>query len=474
MKKLICILVLFFPGIAFSQQWRPVTSIEKFNYQIDTAGYISNVISVDSFSIQNNDTLFYLNRIVTRCAGCPDTVLRLFNQPQFLERKMTRNTGGIYMFSDPGKFWIKTLAGLNATWVFDSLANITAQVTSKTYELVLNQWDSVKTISLSNGEMIRLSKGHGIIQFPLTGTTHYYTLEGIAGRNLGVLVPGFHEFFNFNVGDVFQYHGESMSYGTGDGGGSLTKNRIISKDSTSSGYNYGIIVTGMSWYEDMIGYHGDSTHFYYTSTEIFTNSPAQPCNIDPQGIVSNPPGVWDSSLFASIMKIYIDTGQAISRQMGAHYFYPPELYTFGGGDTLVPNGANQYVDKYTVGLGRVDFEYDPFESYVHYELIGYVKNGDTIGTVYPDNFLLQGIAGTTKNDLIHIFPNPSKDKLTVEIPELSGNNQLSISTIEGQLLILRQIKGIRTTIDISNLPAGVYFVRLNNDKTVEVKRIIKE
>jgi len=210
-----------------AQQWKPVSNMDKFNFRIDTAVYISNIIAVDSFALQVGDSVCYLNRIVTDIPGI--SYEKLYNQPQFLERKMTQRPGGVYLFSDPHSFRINTLAGLNATWVFDSSANITAQVTSKAFEQVLTQWDSVKTITLSNSEIIRISKNHGIIQFPMQGTNHFYQLEGITGRNLGLLVPGFREIFNFNIGDVFQYRNQYMQYGAYEGNVSLIKQTIISK-----------------------------------------------------------------------------------------------------------------------------------------------------------------------------------------------------------------------------------------------------
>ena len=54
----------------------------------------------------------------------------------------------------------------------------------------------------------------------------------------------------------------------------------------------------------------------------------------------------------------------------------------------------------------------------------------------------------------------------------SGN--LAIVNMEGQQLVTRQITKLKTQIDISSLPSGVYCVRLTNDKTVEVGKFIKK
>jgi len=75
---------------------------------------------------------------------------------------------------------------------------------------------------------------------------------------------------------------------------------------------------------------------------------------------------------------------------------------------------------------------------------------------------------------IWIYPNPAAEKITVELTSATLDGNLTIVNIEGQQLITRQINELRTQIDISTLPGGVYFVRLTNDKTVEVGKFVKE
>jgi hypothetical protein len=75
---------------------------------------------------------------------------------------------------------------------------------------------------------------------------------------------------------------------------------------------------------------------------------------------------------------------------------------------------------------------------------------------------------------INIYPNPATDKITIEIPGAIKETNLAIVDIEGQQLITWQINELRTQIDISSLPGGVYFVRLTNNDTVEVGKFVKE
>jgi hypothetical protein len=463
MKKCFSLLVFIIPALLSAQEWKPLNSGEKFNYRIDTAVIISNVIAVDSVKIENGDSVFYLNRVVKPCSGCVYPQSYLANQPQFLKCRMVRHAGGLYVFSNPGKFQLRTLAGVSQSWIFDSVAGITAQVASKTYELVLNQWDSVKTIQLSNGQMIRLSKNHGLMQFPETGTSHTFSLTGIAGRNLGELLPGFKEMYNYNVGDVFQYRYESMSYAIGDGSGGLIKHRIISKDSSATGYTYGMQVYTISWYESMIGFHSDSTHHYEVGTSVLVDSATDICNHYPGQLVLDPEGLGGLPYTASLMVVANDTGQSIARIMG-----PPDaaLFYTNGSDTLNSvGGVLGFIKKYTTGLGLVIDNLSIFESASSFMMIGYVKNGCTVGTVYSDDFLLEKLPENAAPGDVKMFPNPARDKVFITL----SPNFWNMATIELQApdgRILQNIPGIAAkhtySFDVSALPKGLYFVSISD------------
>jgi len=78
------------------------------------------------------------------------------------------------------------------------------------------------------------------------------------------------------------------------------------------------------------------------------------------------------------------------------------------------------------------------------------------------------------NDIFSLYPNPSSDQVNIVTSAVPAKGQLSILNTSGQQLIISQITEPKTVIDISTLPSGVYFVRVTNDKTVEVGKIIKQ
>jgi hypothetical protein len=75
---------------------------------------------------------------------------------------------------------------------------------------------------------------------------------------------------------------------------------------------------------------------------------------------------------------------------------------------------------------------------------------------------------------IYIYPNPANEKITVLASDLSNNTRLSMFSISGQQHIDMLITEPETQIDITTLPGGIYFVRLQNEKMVEVVKMIKE
>ena len=75
---------------------------------------------------------------------------------------------------------------------------------------------------------------------------------------------------------------------------------------------------------------------------------------------------------------------------------------------------------------------------------------------------------------VAIYPNPTADYIIIETSEIPANSFLSIMNFCGQVLITRQIIESKTQIDISNLPSGVYFIRLAGDRNVTMGKFIKK
>jgi parallel beta-helix repeat protein len=70
-----------------------------------------------------------------------------------------------------------------------------------------------------------------------------------------------------------------------------------------------------------------------------------------------------------------------------------------------------------------------------------------------------------------VYPNPATNSITIEIQQKS---QIEIINIKGQ--VIKTINSInpKTTIDIENIPSGVYVVKAKTDKGIAIRKFVKE
>lgn len=74
---------------------------------------------------------------------------------------------------------------------------------------------------------------------------------------------------------------------------------------------------------------------------------------------------------------------------------------------------------------------------------------------------------------INVYPNPASNNLIIEITDYNNQSKLEIFDIVGQT-IYSTILEKQKVIDISNLPFGVYFIKVSSDNVNFVKRFIKQ
>jgi hypothetical protein len=73
-----------------------------------------------------------------------------------------------------------------------------------------------------------------------------------------------------------------------------------------------------------------------------------------------------------------------------------------------------------------------------------------------------------------LSPNPANDQLTINGLNVSDKTIYQIYNSSGLRLMEGEITLSETEIDISTLPRGVYFIKLQNEKMVEVGKMVKE
>ncbi len=157
--------------------------------------------------------------------------------------------------------------------------------------------------------------------------------------------------------------------------------------------------------------------------------------------------------------------------------------SFPSPDTGYTAGYYSFLDVSSINStndGGQTWNWDLYENSIYFTSVNFVN--DSIGfaatgggAIYKHG-IITGISPGLRliNPSICVYPNPATDRITVELSGETQESNVSIFNIEGQRVITSQITESKTQVDISNLPSGVYYVRVTNERTVEVGKFVKE
>lgn len=120
---------------------------------------------------------------------------------------------------------------------------------------------------------------------------------------------------------------------------------------------------------------------------------------------------------------------------------------------------------------------------------GYAEDGDHIGQrgalrlAKAMWWMLARMAGWDGNTLgvnqhgsnssFNITPNPAGDFLSIELEVASPSARYTINDMNGRELLSSAMPEAKAAVDLSDLPAGIYIVKLMLDESVELRKIIK-
>jgi len=525
---------------AFAQNWLPIATGDVYHYELvgdntmiyDSISYndqYNNInilksnspatatIWIDSMSTDAlaGTNTSHLNKIVKRCDTCSAVPgyshTYLQNQPQFLGSDIVVANECEYIFTLDNELFVKPCVPVGATWIFENVAGVFAEVVSITEGEIFGNIDSLKHIALSNGDTIILSKSHGIIQFPRLDNDMYYRLMGIQTRDLGFKMPGYREFFDFNVDDVFQYR----FHGGGKHGGSygITKIRVTSKDEFADSIVYGVnrimyeadYSTSPPYYEPYV-YAESHTETDYTHTfkngvtdfyprQLFDVSESVCIQVD-YNIYKN--DYWERTYvdceYQQMDESYIGSKHTLYYGQDEDDNWLKFMYSVGWNnapihshfnpesdatDLLVNGGCtDEYYRKWQEGLGETVLFHWCFEGYIERELTAYVIDGDTTGTITSDEVLLTNIFNPNENEnwQLTLSPNPASDLLQFDIQsdEHLKNIQMKIYDTVGKIFTTQKMNGQQSgAINISTLPNGIYFISFQTNEGIISRKFVK-
>ena len=467
-KHTYLIILLFCASVnSYAQNWMPINTAYKYNYYADS-NVFENICTIwtDSVGFSDNDSVYYLNKIVT----LKENYKMIKNAPQFLQRKMIKKSTGEIIFTDTSTFIIKPNCSLGDSWIFDSLNNISAQIIDVGYLPILGNDDSVKTIKLSSSDTIILSKNYGIIKFSVSYLhSKKYYLAGIEGLNLGLNIPKLEDYLIFNIGDVFEYYTKSEH---------LTPS-VYSSYYSSSNYKY--TITSKSINNDTISYNINFLKLSSTPngygiphTLIYECGSSQFILIKNQYSYLNfynKEYVGNDSIFRQLYFFHnneLDAdGKALSRLFGPSH------------DNDIVYVYNQFAYSYISyleGKGLYNFfsahsdSYYPIADRVDSTLVGCKINGIIYGELHPDSFFIDPNDTVEAIEIYNVFPNPSTGKFTVTIPPTTQEIQIFNSI--GNRIVKREDLYQKSSVDFELLNNGVYIIQIITDEQNIKKKLI--
>ncbi|MBL7703954.1 MAG: T9SS type A sorting domain-containing protein [Taibaiella sp.] len=142
-----------------------------------------------------------------------------------------------------------------------------------------------------------------------------------------------------------------------------------------------------------------------------------------------------------------------------------------------PQNVTDYL--WDFGDGNTSTLQNPSHVYVtsgSYEVKLFVANDcgamDTALTINVDPYL--GVASVVNNNLdLKVYPVPAQERITIESgdPVVSISSLTMFNTIGQEVISHKKLNTLKTNIDISHIPSGDYFIRIETNKGTQTRKI---
>lgn len=470
-----------------SQDWAPVYPGDTTIYRTDSSEFFAHTLWVDSVEQSTDGQIWQFNPSNHLCDTC-DLSRYCLNFPLLINQPFPFGAGLIledssrFLFDqgEQSKILLLPTATQGTTWLMDSINMISATISVATEDSVWGLLDSMKTIQLSSGDSILLSKNYGMLSFPDSiSRGDQIQLAGILNRELGEEILDFWDIYDFQVGDVLYY-----SYGGGSawgGSGShQTKATILSRNTIADTIWFTVLMKGKSEYSSVNGDLYSEVGFdSLIQTWTFTNDPDHIINSLPNQLAPNEfRSEFDFQYNHTLWKTtdYIDFSLTAPIKVSSTVKEVEVMYDIENTNcsldtaihpNLVPRTSSVYdfQHRYQKGLGQTLYSFDGFESGCGASLVGYIRDGDTVGTVYTDEYLFVSTAKEIDPGSVQVYPNPTRNTLTIS---LSQSKYLPATVylrdLHGRIVLSASLLTPETTLQLAELPTALYHLEVVSDQ----------
>jgi len=308
----------------------------------------------------------------------------------------------------------------------------------------------------------------------------------------GTSIPGSNS-INFSMGDISMYNMSGGTKASNDTGTSTTPNGVIS---TGQGFSFRALETDDIEFNNSMRLTSGNTTLRSANEDeldkIWINLRSVAYGIESNTLLAFNPDAdaainagYDSDRVGSFVSLYTyhaETNSELGIQTTSAF--NPDMKFVLGFETQVDEGAVYEISIDQLVGQRIEnarvFLYDYQEdittelSSSSYEFRSDATNTQDRFTVF---FMMNEVLGPNDElfNSITVFPNPTKNTLHI-LSSREPLEQLEVFDIRGRL-IQHPIEGediVTTSIDLSELNTGVYFVKIFTASGTTTKKIIKE
>jgi hypothetical protein len=279
-------------------------------------------------------------------------------------------------------------------------------------------------------------------------TTVQFEEVGIQNLNLGTTIPMGLDFFDFEIGDYFfrnKGYGDSEMFTL-----VFEQIQILSKSAFADSLKYSAKLSSQTTYyyssggRDVFPLHHKMVELSYgaemnTFFNAFPNTIAQ----------------LDSNLSTNVYS-FRDENQKVNK---TNIF---EFEAFGNcfhDSFLIQYPIHGPSIKYIEGIGIAMESYNYGLYMENMDLVGYRK---VDGTSWGHSNPLSTVE-INPEQFIHIYPNPTKNQLTIATEKLNGKIHFELMDLQGRIVNTGDFEQQITT-DVSGFSNGIYFVILKNQE----------
>ncbi|SEL23830.1 endoglucanase [Aquimarina amphilecti] len=127
--------------------------------------------------------------------------------------------------------------------------------------------------------------------------------------------------------------------------------------------------------------------------------------------------------------------------------------------------ASKYVDHWcSYSTNEITINWNAPLVYAMHALNFYQKETATL-SVYDQE---------QKISSVKVFPNPSSNILNIKFPTTNTSSNIEIYSLQGKKVFSKELKSEQSNLDISNLSAGLYLIKINSNTDSYTTKIIKQ